>query len=79
VKRVRPFRDDLGFEVPEKDLFRELKVPENGGMKGPEDALVDEAEVVVAPLDHGGLGFVTNPLHHDRVGLEEQSFFKFST
>jgi hypothetical protein len=47
-------------------------------MKGPEDALVDEAEVVVAPLDHRRLRLMAHALHHDCVGLEQNKMLKLS-
>ena len=47
-------RDDLRLEISNEDLLWEEEVAEDGGVKVLEDALVHEAEVVVAPLDHRG-------------------------
>ena len=54
MERLRALRDDLGLEVADEDLLGEEEVAEDGGVKVLEDALVHEAEVVVAPLDHRG-------------------------
>ena len=70
MKRVGSFRDNFSLEISQQNFLRELKVPENGWMKGAKDALVDEAEVVVAALDHGRLGLVPDPFHHDGVSLK---------
>ena len=83
MERLLALGDDLGLEVADEDLLGEEEVAEDGGVKVLEDALVHEAEVVVAPLDHrrpqvrARVASRVRPTHPDGVALRRRSKYLY--